>query len=1009
MAWFETWIKNDLAKPINVVQLQGVMFNLDNLANKIGVELEYNGQPAALEGTIAGYVIRNDGTTLNLTTNTGKDGNKAWVILPQEAYTVEGPISIVIKLVYNSAETTIGACAGYVTRSRTSSEIAPTGTVIPSLASLEAAIAAANAAAANAADATDYIAPTEEDITADAAHAVGAYFIFTGKLVKATSAIAQGATIVPYASGVTNYNCVEVPNGLSGDVYNVNNTANAAANNAADAQQLVAPLESFAGMPTGHATMAHAAGSYFVYGGVLHMATADIAIGDNIVTTGASANCKAVPGGAMGEVSDLKSAISNVTQNPIIEMTDGGYYVVNGASVTIGSPMLSDRYKYAVVQCNPGDKFTINASGLADRQPWAFTDLSGTILARTNNSAGVDITNNQLITAPADAAYLIINSKKTNTLPSYYGEIVGAKADKNSARIDSIDGLCVAATFNIFDKFALVTNMALKDTGEITYASGYSYVLITIDRGRDASLTRIRFNQKYSKFIQYGSSMDFISLEKNKYAKQLDANCYYIGVQFSDSSVDYDTMMAAYTSDTGAASSNNWDTLFPNIGYVPYRHIDYAQIYSGTDKKYLPEIISGLEDDISKIPPQITKISDTMSRLSPDTVMDALDAAGINVSNDNYTGERVASFTGTSSTKTHATLSMACDPCTCYLLEFRGVTNDDTWNFNSTKGAFIAVEFFDANNAAIGSKYNAFVMGTSTRKYHRYGYVSPFGAKKVNIRFVTRAGSSFSVSNVQFGKINAFPMRQRNGVQLDAHLGMTMIAPRNTMPGFEMAKIAGFDTVILNVQFTSDDVAVVIHDATIDATSDGTGSVSSFTYDQLLTYDFGSWFNAAYTGTKIPTLDEAAGYLASCGIRLAISLHHDLSESQLTAMCAIIRKYYDTPVLIKSSYLSELTYVHGILGDNAEYMQYIGSSALDTSKIDAIAALDYNCVYEIQASYLTAETETALDTLVAYAKQNGVPLSANAVNDPLEMKYLIKHGITRFCTDLFSDFAFPVE
>ena len=315
MAWFETWFKNDLAKPINVVQLQGVMFNLDNLANKIGVELEYNGQPAALEGTIAGYVIRNDGTTLNLTTNTGKDGNRAWVILPQEAYTVEGPISIVIKLVYNSAETTIGACAGYVTRSRTSSEIAPTGTVIPSLASLEAAIAAANAAAANAADAADYIAPTEEDSTASAAHAVGSYFIYNGKLMKATSAIAQGATIVPYASGVTNYNCAEVPNGLSGDVYSVTNTANVAANNAADAQQLVAPVESMAGMPTSVATMAHATGSYFVYGGVLYEATADIAIGDTLATTGAGANATQVPGGIGGAVSELKSAIDQTNQN----------------------------------------------------------------------------------------------------------------------------------------------------------------------------------------------------------------------------------------------------------------------------------------------------------------------------------------------------------------------------------------------------------------------------------------------------------------------------------------------------------------------------------------------------------------------------------------------------------------------------------------------------------------------------------------------------------------------
>lgn len=337
MAWFETWIKNDLAKPINVVQLQGVMFNLDNLANKIGVELEYNGQPAALEGTIAGYVIRNDGTTLNLTTNTGKEGNKAWVILPQEAYTVEGPISIVIKLVYNSAETTIGACAGYVTRSRTSSEIAPTGTVIPSLASLEAAIAAANAAAANAADAVDYIAPTEEDSTASMAHAAGSYFIYNGKLMNATSAIAQGATIVPYASGVSNYNCVEVPNGLSGSVYNVTNTANAAANNAADAQQLVAPVESMAGMPTSTATMAHATGSYFVYGGALHMATADIAIGDTIVTSGADANCKAVPGGLGGEVSDLKSAIDGIQGIVTTKIVTTNYWELNAWKVSDGS------------------------------------------------------------------------------------------------------------------------------------------------------------------------------------------------------------------------------------------------------------------------------------------------------------------------------------------------------------------------------------------------------------------------------------------------------------------------------------------------------------------------------------------------------------------------------------------------------------------------------------------------------------------------------------------------
>jgi hypothetical protein len=510
MAWFETWFKNDLAKPINVVQLQGVMFNLDNLANKIGVELEYNGQPAALEGTIAGYVIRNDGTTLNLTTNTGKDGNKAWVILPQEAYTVEGPISIVIKLVYNSAETTIGACAGYVTRSRTSSEIAPTGTVIPSLASLEAAIAAANAAAANAADATDYIAPTEEDSTASAAHAVGSYFIYNGKLMMATTAIAQGAPIVPYASGVTNYNCTEETGGLAAPVTTNKTLAMEGISKAGIVGTWTAPSESGTIATSAHAvgsyftyngylyrattaiaqgapivttgenvnctlvpgglssavlenhneigltaadiatvetrynesvstaSAAHAKGSYFILGGMLYVATADIAVGDLIVTTGTGANCEEVPGGVAGEVealsgevADFESAIDLVTENDDVDFsttTSKGHWLVQNGVATIELNSSSVYYAFQPIPVTVGKKYTVSI--------YANTAWSPIILANYDNSEYDVVEEVSVASSGRIEKELTIQSGVTHILLTKYGtqsvsvKVLEAKTDK---------------------------------------------------------------------------------------------------------------------------------------------------------------------------------------------------------------------------------------------------------------------------------------------------------------------------------------------------------------------------------------------------------------------------------------------------------------------------------------------------------------------------------------------------------------------------------------------------
>ena len=89
-----------------------------------------------------------------------------------------------------------------------------------------------------------------------------------------------------------------------------------------------------------------------------------------------------------------------------------------------------------------------------------------------------------------------------------------------------------------------------------------------------------------------------------------------------------------------------------------------------------------------------------------------------------------------------------------------------------------------------------------------------------------------------------------------AHRGYSWTAPENTVHSFKRAYEKGFTYVECDVTFTKDDVAVLLHDATIDRTSNGTGHISERTYSELLELDFGSWKNSSFSGTRILTFEE---------------------------------------------------------------------------------------------------------------------------------------------------------
>jgi glycerophosphoryl diester phosphodiesterase len=106
-------------------------------------------------------------------------------------------------------------------------------------------------------------------------------------------------------------------------------------------------------------------------------------------------------------------------------------------------------------------------------------------------------------------------------------------------------------------------------------------------------------------------------------------------------------------------------------------------------------------------------------------------------------------------------------------------------------------------------------------------------------------------------------------VMVAHHRGANHYAPENTLPAIKTAVALGADFVEIDIRTTKDGQYVLMHDATVNRTTDGTGRVSDLTLAQIRALDAGAWFGKPFSGTRVPTLHEA---LEALGSRTAVYL-----------------------------------------------------------------------------------------------------------------------------------------
>jgi len=117
-------------------------------------------------------------------------------------------------------------------------------------------------------------------------------------------------------------------------------------------------------------------------------------------------------------------------------------------------------------------------------------------------------------------------------------------------------------------------------------------------------------------------------------------------------------------------------------------------------------------------------------------------------------------------------------------------------------------------------------------------------------------------------------------MRLIAHRGAGAEEPENTLRAIRRAAACRADTVELDVRLSSDHVPVVLHDATLERTTNGTGKVSATPLEQLRALDAGK-------GERIPTLAEALALACELGIELVIELKECGSEAAVLQEIAV--------------------------------------------------------------------------------------------------------------------------
>lgn len=555
-----------------------------------------------------------------------------------------------------------------------------------------------------------------------------------------------------------------------------------------------------------------------------------------LAVSGAPADSKATG----DKVTELKTDITNVTGNETYSFTEKKA-INTGANTSLALNTDNDT-DCLKIECNEGDVFTISGEGWSSYALWAFygAESSGTY-PRLSYSGSNATANKAVITAPTGAKYLVVNTKRN---PSNYSGFCckGLLADKKISDLQTeIDDLV-----SIDNKSQTIHKPIL------SLLTGY------IDS--DGLIVHSTTNAPvYSQRLYHVSKVDFeISFTQSQ----------SIWIAVAEYTKDGTFVRRQIATKNGQSTSESFE-INGTSDYIIISFNTFGDTYT-TDISCLPQIFNAIQKSVKSIDGNFTTnyypgyINSSGEIWTPSTNAEVYSDKIFNVSK----------------------------------LEI-------TMQFETAKDIWVVVGAYDSNDSFIG---RSVVINLTSKTIGTAYYSVPESAAYIIISFRTFSTDyiidiipTYCVQSLigmtadneaKTKKALADIGKRRSGIlKLINHRGFNTIAPENTLPAFALSAKKGYKYVECDIRYTSDNVPVILHDSTIDRTSNGTGNVADMTLDQLLEYDFGSWKSETYVGTKIPTFEQFILLCKRLGLKAYVEIKTTATASQAQTVVSIINKY----------------------------------------------------------------------------------------------------------------------
>ena len=228
--------------------------------------------------------------------------------------------------------------------------------------------------------------------------------------------------------------------------------------------------------------------------------------------------------------------------------------------------------------------------------------------------------------------------------------------------------------------------------------------------------------------------------------------------------------------------------------------------------------------------------------------------------------------------------------------------------------------------------------------------------------------------------------------RLVAHRCGGTLAPENTLAGFGACVRYGYRMVEFDAKLSADDHLFLLHDDTLDRTTNGHGAAAQQNWQALAQLDAGSWYGAGFAGERLPTLADAAARCARDGIVANIEIKpcpgRDALTGTLVAGAALTLWQSQTPPLLSSFSQAALAAAHEAAPTLRRGMLF---EAVPPDWLRIVRELD--CV-SLHANHTHLNAE-----LVDEIHAAGLRVLAYTVNDPARARLLVQWGVDMICTD----------